>query len=65
MVLESLILHGAGVSDIAWCLRYDIYAFSAPAGILAKATYPAVRFLQKRFAADSVRKMKSILGEKE
>ncbi len=40
--------------DSVW---YDLLAFSRPQHLLAKAAYPLVRRLQKRFARDSLRRM--------
>lgn len=37
---------------------YDLYAFSKPRSILAKVGYPISRRLQKRFARDSLARMK-------
>jgi len=38
--------------DSVW---YDVLAFSRPGSALAQVSYPAVRFLQRRFARDSMR----------
>jgi uncharacterized protein (UPF0548 family) len=44
--------------DSVW---YDILAFSRPKHFLAQAGYPFTRWLQKRFARDSLRAMKMII----
>ena len=36
---------------------YDLYAFSRPRSLLARAGYPLARRLQRRFARDSLRAM--------
>eukprot|EP00898_Chlorokybus_atmophyticus_P000944 jgi/Chlat1/1850/Chrsp141S02173 len=43
--------------DTVW---YDISSFSRPGGPLAVVTYPVIRFLQRKFALDSV---KSVVEE--
>ena len=42
---------------------YDILAFSQPHHLLARLGYPVVRQLQKRFAADSARAMRTAVAE--
>jgi uncharacterized protein (UPF0548 family) len=41
---------------------YDILAFSKPQHPLVKVSYPLARKLQKRFARDSMERMKSLVG---
>ncbi len=41
---------------IVW---YDLYAFSRPGSLLAKIGYPLSRYLQKKFAQDSLHAMQS------
>ena len=38
-------------------VSYDLYAFSRPNNLLARAGYPLARRLQRRFARDSLRAM--------
>ncbi|HEY0729230.1 MAG TPA: DUF1990 domain-containing protein [Pyrinomonadaceae bacterium] len=45
--------------DSVW---YDILAFSRPRHPLVRASFPLARMLQKRFAQDSMRVMKSIVN---
>jgi uncharacterized protein (UPF0548 family) len=41
---------------------YDLFAFSRPAHPLARAAPPIARLIQRRFAADSLRSMRSAVG---
>lgn len=41
-------------------VSYDILAMSRPSHILAKLGYPLTRYLQRRFAADSMQAMKMV-----
>jgi len=41
---------------------YDILAFSKPQHLLVKMAYPLARRLQKRFARDSMERMRSMIG---
>jgi uncharacterized protein (UPF0548 family) len=43
-------------------VSYDIYAFSRPNNLLARAGYPLARRLQRRFARDSLRAMVRATG---
>jgi Domain of unknown function (DUF1990) len=45
------------------CHRYEIFTISKPATPLARLTYPLVRFHQRHFARQSLRKM--VLGVSE
>jgi uncharacterized protein (UPF0548 family) len=45
--------------ETAWC---DILAFSKPQHPLVKVSYPLARKLQKRFARDSLERMKRLVG---
>mmetsp|Transcript_16899 Transcript_16899/g.47171 ORF Transcript_16899/g.47171 Transcript_16899/m.47171 type:complete len:238 (-) Transcript_16899:59-772(-) len=45
--------------DSVW---YEVYTFSKPAHVLSRLTYPVVRVLQKRFAADSVAAMEEAVS---
>ncbi len=45
--------------DTVW---YDIYAFSRPRHVMAKAGLPFCRMLQKRFARDSLAVMETLTG---
>jgi uncharacterized protein (UPF0548 family) len=42
--------------DIVW---YEVLAFSRPRRILARIGYPYLRYLQRRFSADSIRAMRN------
>lgn len=42
---------------------YDLFAFSKPSHILAKAGYPISRMLQKQFARDSLKAMKRAMSK--
>lgn len=37
-----------------WCCRYEIYAISRPATLLALASYPLTRYYQGRFRRESM-----------
>lgn len=41
---------------------YDLYAFSRPNHVLARLGRPAARVLQRRFARDSLRAMREVVG---
>jgi uncharacterized protein (UPF0548 family) len=42
---------------------YDLLAFSRPKKFHARAGYPYARFLQKRFARESLRAMKRVVEQ--
>ena len=47
-------------NDSVW---YDIFAFSKPGRLLVKLTKPLAQRLQKRFARDSLARMKALCGK--
>jgi len=51
---ERFMVEWRGVDDTVW---YDLLAFSRPNHPLAQAAYPLSRWLQKRFARDSLAAM--------
>ena len=48
-----------GTEPLLLC-RYEVYTVSRPATPLAAISYPVIRLLQKRFASDSCRTMRTI-----
>ena len=56
---ERFMIEMDPADDSVW---YDILAFSRPRHPLVRATVPLARMLQKRFAQDSMRVMKSIVS---
>lgn len=56
---ERFLIELRPIDDSVW---YDILAFSRPRHPLVRATFPIARKLQKRFAQDSMRVMKSIVN---
>src|SRR6476620_4863770 len=56
---ERFTIEFHGSDESVW---YDIVAFSKPQHQLVKMTYPLARMLQKRFAKDSMRRMRTLIG---
>lgn len=56
---ERFLIEWDPTDDSIW---YDILAFSRPRHPLVRASFPVTRMLQKRFARDSMRVMKSIVN---
>lgn len=56
---ERFMIEMDPTDDSVW---YDILAFSRPRHPLVRATVPLARMLQKRFARDSMRVMKSLVS---
>ena len=58
---ESFVVEWDRRDDSVW---YDIFAYSMPNHLLAKLGYPITRFLQKRFARDSMEAMRRSVSDK-
>jgi uncharacterized protein (UPF0548 family) len=56
---ERFTIEFHGSDESVW---YDILAFSKPQHRLVKMTYPLARMLQKRFAKDSMSRMRTLIG---
>jgi len=57
---ERFLVEHDPVTDEVW---YDLYAFSKPRHSLARIGYPFTRYLQKRFARESLAAMKRAVNQ--